>query len=172
MIIRQIIILLIISALLGLLVNTISPNGIELIGKYRDISSGNEPIIPPNAEEGDPAFIALSLAELEFNLGEVLFIDCREFEEFKCGTIPGSINIPFDYLPDENLELYIDSALGSVTKDNKIITFCSGDECDQSLHLARNLQAFGYKNVFIFFGGSREWENYGLELEGRQDCGK
>ncbi len=172
MIIRQLIVLLIISVILGFIVNAISPNGIDLIGKYREISSGNEPVIPPNAEEGDPAFIALDLAELEFNSGNALFLDCREFEEFECGTIPGAINIPFDYLPDENLEQYIDSGLGFVAKDQQIITFCSGDECDLSLHMARNLQAFGYTNVSIFFGGSREWDNFGLEFERRQDCGE
>ena len=104
MIIRQIISLLIISVFLSLLVNAISPHGIELIGKYRNISNGDKPIIPPNAEEGDPPFIALELAELENSHGKALFVDCREFEEFECGTIPGSINIPFDYLPDENLD--------------------------------------------------------------------
>lgn len=172
MIFRQTIILIILSAIIGITANYISPKGIELIGKYREISSGNEPIIPPNAEEGDPSFIALDLAELEFNRGEALFVDCREFEEFECGTIPGAINIPFDYLPDENLEQYLDSTLGFIAKDQRIITFCSGDECDLSLHLARNLKAFDYTNIFIFFGGAREWENFGLEVERRTDCGK
>ena len=73
---------------------------------------------------------------------------------------------------DENLKQYLDSALGYVSKDQKIITFCSGDECDLSLHLGRNFQAFGYTNIWIFFGGSREWGNFGLEIERRQDCGE
>ncbi|MBU8932386.1 MAG: rhodanese-like domain-containing protein [candidate division Zixibacteria bacterium] len=170
MAIRQLTILLIISVVLGLGVNLVSPNSIAVIGKYRSLSSGTEPIIPPNADVDDPPFIALDLAELEFNSGNVVFIDCREPEEFECGTIPGAINIPFDYLPEDNLEAHIDSALGHCARDTKLITFCSGEECDLSLHMARNLQAFGYTNLGIFFGGSREWVAFDLKLERRRNC--
>ena len=170
MAIRQLTALLILSVILGLGVNLVSPNSIALVGKYRSLSSGTEPIIPPNADVDDPPFMALDLAELEFNSGGVVFIDCREPEEFECGTIPGSINIPFDYLPEDNLEAFLDSSLSYCERDTKLITFCSGEECDLSLHLARNLQAFGYTNLGIFFGGSREWETFGLTLERRRSC--
>ncbi len=169
--IRQAIIILILSAVLGLCVNAILPNKIPYIGKYRSISSGNEPIIPPNADENDPPFIALDLAELEFNQGDAIFVDARDPAEFECGTIPGAINVPLDYLPEGDLAVYFDSVFAGVPKDTKIITFCSGDECDLSLHLARNLQAFGYTNISIFFGGYREWEKFGLQVERRKQCG-
>ena len=73
-------------------------------------------------------------------------------------------------MPEGNLESYIDSILGGVEKEHPLITFCSGGECDVSLHLARNLQSLGYPNVAIFFGGSREWEKFGLEVERRVKC--
>jgi 3-mercaptopyruvate sulfurtransferase SseA len=63
-----------------------------------------------------------------------------------------------------------DSTLG-VGPDYPIIVFCSGEECDLSLHLARNMQAVGYTNVAIFFGGAREWEKFGFEVERRRQCG-
>ncbi len=170
MVLRQIIIILLVSSALGVGINLVSPNKIPYIGAYRDLSSGDKPIVPPSAQAGDPPFIALDLAELEYNQGDALFIDAREPGEFECGTIPGSVNIPFDYLP-EDLETYFDTAL-TVPKDTKLITYCSGEECDLSLHLARNLQAFGYTNLAIFFGGWREWENFGLEIERRKDCGE
>ena len=171
MVIKQILIVIILSVILGLGVNTVSPNKIDVIGKYRSLSSGSGPIVPPSAESGDPPFISIDLAELEYSQQTAIFIDTREPEEFACGTIPGSINIPFDYLPEENLEQYIDSALGGIGRDVAMIAFCSGEECDLSLHLARNLQGFGYTNVAIFFGGSREWEKFDLEIERRVDCG-
>jgi len=168
---RQILVIVGLSVILGLGLNTVSPNKIDVIGKYRSLSAGNGPIVPPSASEGDPPFIAIDLAELEYSQGTTLFIDTRDPEEFECGTIPGSINIPFDYLPEENLEQYIDSALGGAALDQAMIAFCSGEECDLSLHLARNLQAMGYTNVSIFFGGSREWEKFGLDIEKRRaDC--
>lgn len=168
--IKQALILLIISIILGLGVNLVSPNKIPYIGQYRELHDGDGPIVPPTADAGDPPFIAVDVAEMEYSLGKTVFVDARDYEEFLCGTIPGSINIPFDYLPEENVEQYIDSALGGLPKDQAIIIFCSGEECDLSLHLARNMQYFGYTDLSIFFGGSREWEKFGLDIERSEEC--
>lgn len=172
MLAKQVVILLFLSIALGVVVNFISPNKIPFIGEYRELSSGDGPIIPPTASEGDPPFIAVDVAELEFSLKSAIFVDARDFEEFVCGTIPGSFNMPFEYLPEENVESYVDSVLQQAPKDASIIIFCSGEECDLSLHLARNLQDFGYTNLSIFFGGAREWENFDLVLERGEQCGE
>lgn len=169
--IKQLIFLALLSGLLGLASNAINTDGIPLIGEYRELSSGEGPIIPPEADFGDPPFIGLDVAQMEHSTGQALFVDARDQSEFECGTIPGSISIPFDYLPEENLGDYFESALGQVAKDKLIIVFCSGEECDLSLHMGRNLQAFGYSEVSIFFGGSREWDKMGLEMESRVECG-
>lgn len=168
--IKQAFILVAAAVILAFFVNLVSPNGIDIIGKYRELSIGDGPIIPPDADAGDPPFIAVDVAQLEFDLGKTVFVDARDPEEFLCATIPGSINIPFDYLPEENLELYLDSSLAYCPKDQAIIVFCSGEECDLSLHLARNLQSFGYTNLSIFFGGAREWEKFNLEMQRSPEC--
>ncbi|MDF1544347.1 MAG: rhodanese-like domain-containing protein [bacterium] len=168
----QLICLLLVAMFLGLVRNLVPANSIEYIGNWRTLSSGDEPIVPPTAGEGDPPFISIDVAQMEHSLGEAVFIDAREGAEFECGTIPGSISIPFEYLPDENIDLYVDSALGGMSKDRDMIIFCSGEECDLSLHLARNMQDFGYTNLMIFFGGAREWENFDLEIERRTECGE
>lgn len=170
MILKQAALLLVLAAVVGLGINQVHPNKIPYVGAYRDLSSGEGPIVPPTAQEGDPPFIAIDVAQMEFAGGQATFIDARDPEEFNCGTIPGSINIPFEYLPEDNLAAYIDSALGGVDRDRLLITFCSGEECDLSLHLGRNLQDLGYTNVSIFFGGAREWENFDLELQRRPEC--
>ncbi|HWR83467.1 MAG TPA: rhodanese-like domain-containing protein [Candidatus Deferrimicrobium sp.] len=168
--IKQAAILVLLAAILGLGVNLVSPNKIAYVGSYRTLSGGNDPIVPPAAAPGDPPFIGLDVAQLEFNAGGAVFIDARETEEFDCGTIPGAVNIPFEHLPDLPLAPYFDSALSGAGKDQHLITFCSGDECDLSLHLSRNLQACGYNRLSIFFGGAREWENAGLPVERRRHC--
>ncbi|MBD3403019.1 hypothetical protein GF420_08990 [candidate division GN15 bacterium] len=172
MMIKQALLLLALAVILGLGVNLVSPNAVDYIGKYRDISSGDGPIVPPTAMEGDPAFIDVNVAQMEHAAGQAIFVDAREEYEFHCGTIPGSVNLPFEYLPDENFAGYIDSALGYPDKDTPIIVFCSGEECDLSLHLARNLQDLGYTNPAIFFGGAREWQNMGFEMEVSPECGQ
>jgi rhodanese-related sulfurtransferase len=170
MAIRQFLVLAVVATALALVVNVVSPNRIPLVGDYYEIQVRDGMIVPPSAEPGDPPFIAVDRAQAEYTMGTALFVDSRDKSEFDCGTIPGSVNIPFDYLPDNNLREYIDSALGGVAPDKTIITFCSGEECDLSLHLARNLQAMGYSDVLIFFGGSREWEELGFEMERRVNC--
>lgn len=169
-VLKQASLLLILAAVIGLGLNLVHPNRIPYLGAYRDLSSGDGPIVPPTAEAGDPAFIAIDVAQMEFVGGQALFIDARDPAEFYCGTIPGSVSIPFEYMPDDNLAFYIDSALGGAAKNKVLITFCSGEECDLSLHLGRNLQDLGYTNVAIFFGGAREWENFDLETQRSPEC--
>jgi len=171
MALKQFIGLLVVAAVLGLGINLFSPNGIPLIGEYRVLSSGDGPIVPPSAQPGDPPFIDISQAQLEYQLGISVFVDARDSEEYVCGTIPGAINIPFEYLPEGDLGKYFDSALSESSHGKTLVVFCSGEECDLSLHLGRNLQSYGYNNVLVFFGGSREWEKFGLEVERRAECG-
>ncbi len=169
--IRQALVLLFFSAVIGLGVNLFHPKKIPFIGEYRELSAGGAPIIPPSAVAGDPPFIAIDAAQMEHQAGGTLYVDARDSAEFNCGTIPGSVNLPFDYLPEKNLAGHIDSSLGRVSKEMPMIIFCSGEECDLSLHLARNLQSLGYSRVSIFFGGAREWEKFGLEVQRRAQCG-
>ena len=166
----QLLLLLLVSVVLSLGVNAISPHGIDLIGKYRDLSNSEGPVPPPTAQEDDPPFIEINVAQMEHAAGQALFVDARNPEEFECGTIPGSINVPFEALPEGDLAPYFDSVL-AVPKDRMLIVFCSGEECDLSLHLARNLKLQNYTNLAIFFGGAREWEKFGLELQRRKSCG-
>jgi rhodanese-related sulfurtransferase len=167
---KQILALVLISAVLGFGRAYLISGGIEAVGKWRTMSGGDGPIIPPTADEGDPAFIDIDVAQMEHSTGRTIFIDAREPDEFECGTIPGSINIPFEELPEDDLEGYLNSVLDGASKNATIVTFCSGEECDLSLHLARNMQYLGYTRVMIFFGGSREWAKFGLEVERRSNC--
>ncbi|MCD6250159.1 MAG: rhodanese-like domain-containing protein [candidate division Zixibacteria bacterium] len=167
---KQLMTLLILSVVLAFGSNLVLPNSIPFVGEYRSISSSGEPIVPPSAELGDPPFIDLNRARFEYDLGTAIFLDSRSPEEFDCGTIPGSINIPFEYMPDGDLTEYLDSAFSGAAFDKTIINYCSGEECDLSLYMGRFLNTSGYTNVMIFFGGSREWEQAGFEVERRVKC--
>ncbi len=169
--IKQAIALVLVSAVLGLGVNLFSPNRVPYIGNYRDLSNSKGPIVPPSADPNDPPFIDINVAQMEHANSKTLFVDARNQEEFECGTIPGAVNLAFEALPSDSLGRYIDSVL-KVPKDFPIVTFCSGEECDLSLQLGRNLKLLGYTNLAIFFGGAREWEKFGLEMERRKQCAK
>jgi 3-mercaptopyruvate sulfurtransferase SseA len=55
--------------------------------------------------------------------------------------------------------------LPKLSKDEEIITYCDGSECETSLLLARELMDLGYTDVKVFFGGWQEWEKAGLSVE-------
>ncbi len=62
-----------------------------------------------------------------------------------------AINIYF-YSFEEN-----ENKLININKDEIIVTYCSGTDCDLSVLLGNKLAEIGYKNVFVFFGGWLDW---------------
>ncbi|MFH1687131.1 MAG: rhodanese-like domain-containing protein [bacterium] len=170
--IKQALYILILTVVVSAVVNWVSPNQISWVGHYREVNLNRpKPVKPPEPDAGDPPYIDLDLAVFDHGSGQGMFIDARDPDEFECGTIPGSLNVPFEHMPDvDDLTPYFDSALGFPPRDQRLVVFCSGEDCDLSIHLSRNLQAVGYTNLAIFFGGFREWERWVGELERRRPC--
>ena len=84
-----------------------------------------------------------------------IFLDVRDFREFKDGHIVAAINIPFNKLLEQlsQIEKY---------KDQPIVVVCkmghqSGAGCKQ-------LKSEGFQRVFKMTGGMFEWENLQLPI--------
>lgn len=81
----------------------------------------------------------------------VQIIDLRTPEEFKEANIPGSINIPYGKLLDNDLALYFNNG------KTRNIFYSNGDfNSSYTLTIARGL---GFNNTFIMKGGLNEWYN-------------
>ena len=108
----------------------------------------------------EPKAITLSQA-YSLYIANSVFIDARESVDFEEGHITNSINIPF-YEFEENK-----NKLEQLSKDDPVVTYCSGTDCDLSILLGNQLYSIGYKKVFIFFGGWPEWisANYPVTLK-------
>lgn len=159
--IKQIIILLAISTILGIASNLFSGNGIAFVGDWPSLISESDSIIkPPSAEEGDPPFISLDEAAGKYQDKNVLFIDARDPEDFELAHIKGAVSIPYEYLEDD-----WDAMSSGIPEDRPLVIYCSGSECELSLLLGREMAYQGYKSIFIFYGGWREWEHAGLPVE-------
>ena len=106
----------------------------------------------------EPAAINLNQAYGLFNQN-ILFIDAREPADYQYAHIKNAINIPFDRF-DEYKHL-----IDKIDKDQPVITYCAGTDCDLSILLGNLLFETGYKRVYIFFGGWNEWTeaNYPVE---------
>ncbi len=139
-----------VALVVGFTYNGLSPRGIAISSTYPKLR-GEREIEPPQ--------IDLTTAFSYFTEG-ALFLDAREPDEFYLGHIYGAKNLPY-----EELDQYV-SLLDSIPKDTLIVTYCDGEGCELSIHLARELIKRGYKNVYAFYAGWRKWEtaNYPVDV--------
>lgn len=78
---------------------------------------------------------------------------------FEQKHIPGSINISVDEDFEKRALVFLSD------KEKKVVVYCASFECQASPQAARRLEAAGYKNVYDYEGGIKDWEeaNYPLE---------
>jgi 3-mercaptopyruvate sulfurtransferase SseA len=60
-----------------------------------------------------------------------------------------------------------DSVIDSLDRKKGYVIYCSGDECELSLFLGRYMNTLGFNNIFIFYGGWREWVENDLPVVGQ-----
>ncbi len=86
------------------------------------------------------------------NGAKALLIDARPNTMYVKGTIPSSISIPDNKIPE-----YI-GQLDEVAKDKEIIVYCGGWGCGKSPKVAGHLKGLGYTNVKLYQAGEPEWK--------------
>jgi rhodanese-related sulfurtransferase len=158
--IKQALFITLISIALSFSLNSFSGDRIPFIGNWPSISGSDSILRPPSAGKGDPPFISLDEAAAKFQSKNVVFIDSRDPADYDIGRIKGAINLPFDLL-----EEFWPKVVGGFDKEKEYVIYCSGDECELSLFLGREMKSQGYPKIFIFFGGWREWERAKLPVE-------
>ena len=107
---------------------------------------------PITAESGK--IIELQEARQYHIEGQAIFIDTRETEEYHGGHIRGAVSIPITASRTKKMEV-----LMNIPRDQLIITYCDGSDCNSSLELAHQLIQVGFENVLIFFDGWNKWIN-------------
>ncbi len=84
-------------------------------------------------------------------LGTAYFIDAREAHEYAEGHLRGALN-----LPSSAIYQNIDSIVGLVPPDGRVIVYCGGGQCEASHNVTDALRRdFGFTNVVIYEKG---WE--------------
>ena len=157
----QALVLVVIAVAVAFITNSARDENLALVGNWPSISGSDSIIVPPSAEEGDPPFISLDEAAAKFQTPEVIFIDARYPEDYAEGHIRGAINLPY-----EELDQYWDKVAPTIPKDRPVVVYCSGEECELSLMLAREMVVKGWKDIYVFFGGWREWQKSKLPTAG------
>jgi rhodanese-related sulfurtransferase len=104
--------------------------------------------------------ISLSGAKDRFDKKASVFLDARKPEEYQEGHISGAMNFY-----GNELDQFAPGIIPLLTdKNQEIIVYCHGGDCDLSLLVARSLIETGYKRVEIFAGGWPEWKKAGYPV--------
>ena len=106
--------------------------------------------------------ITVSEAKNRFDFNKSIFLDARDAEAYKKGTIPGALN-----LPTGEFAIYYPQMERSLPKDANIVVFCSGVDCLSSYYLAVELIKMDYNNIELFEDGVDGWIKNGCPAENK-----
>lgn len=115
----------------------------------------------PYAPETIPGAVIVSaeeVVELILTRPELLVIDARKKEEFVKGHIEGAINLLNTDMQAEDLAVLAPDKAGS------IVFYCNGIRCLRSADSVKKAMEWGYRNVFWFRGGWKEWTDKRLPV--------
>jgi rhodanese-related sulfurtransferase len=186
---KEIVTILLVSAGIGLIFNTINQEGVSLIAdasrfkvdstkiKAGDLSNfkndpydttgksmplGN-PQIDPKLGFVKPGNIGIVQAKQFYDIN-ALFIDGRTREEYFAGHIKGAINYPYEEFKMTTPEQKV-AITKKFNKNGIIVVYCGGGTCEVSIDLAYELGKLGFKSVNIFLGGWVDWVEAGYPTE-------
>ncbi len=128
--------------------------------KERGIFARTAPLIGGiDVGTNTPSMISAEEAWSLFQTKSALFIDSRHDFDFKIGHIKGAVNIPLNEFDGKK------ALLENTSKEQPLVAYCDGAECNSSIELAVKLANNGFKNVRIFFDGWREWRDANHPIE-------
>jgi rhodanese-related sulfurtransferase len=110
---------------------------------------------------GKNILIPFEEAKEKLFAGSAVFLDARPPELYQKGHILGAHNLPlteFDRLADK---VFMD-----FPEDTLFVTYCDGDDCSLSGHLALKLKEIGFENVRVLHDGWRVWKSHQLPVGG------
>jgi rhodanese-related sulfurtransferase len=106
-------------------------------------------------------FVELKEAKRLFEEKAAIFLDSRSKEDYRDSHIQGAIALPLiSLVQDRTL------AGGIIPDKNRLyIIYCSGEGCDLSVELAKELIALDYRNIKVLGEGYPGWaeEKYPVE---------
>ena len=159
------------ASLAGVAHNAVRSNGVQLIAKVPKVqgeveraaeAGGSGPTTESTSNPGAPdGTVTVERMKELFDAGEVYVLDARDPSAFEEARISGSINIPYDQLPN-----YYNQLMETVPMDATVVCYCWSPTCDFSDQLATELRLMGFENVLVFTGGWEHWETAGHPREG------
>jgi len=88
---------------------------------------------------------------------EVKLVEVLDEEDYNKEHIKGAMNIPLERIGTE--------AKDKFDKEDHIVVYCSDFDCSASPTAAKKLDGLGFKNVYDYQGGKKDWKDAGLPME-------
>jgi rhodanese-related sulfurtransferase len=148
--------ILLVSCLLGATANLVSPHRIAWVEdwtRYIEAKAIKAGITLVNAKQVEDIVKA----------GTHVIFDARPEADYRAGHLPGAIS-----MPHQSVEEALAGAQALLTPAQPIVTYCSGEDCDESFLLTEYLNQQGFTNVVLFAGGISQWKETGHPVEGEK----
>ncbi len=121
----------------------------------------SQPVLETLPGQGtDSLIISLNEAEDLYFSHSALFLDARPKEFYEMGHIAGAKNLPY-----EEFNKLFPLVMKGVDRNTTIVTYCDGEHCQLSKHLALALMEKGYMNVYVLENGWTVWKEANLPVE-------
>lgn len=145
--IKDAIIIIIISVIIALAFNAYSEKGIDLIRKPPEV------ILDFNQTDLEKTVSYDQVLKM-LEDDQYFFIDARPEDLYQDGRIGEAINI---YPLDEE-EIVFEKIFSIIPEGKTYIIYCNGGTCDLSHDLAQKMIDMGFERIFIYHGGWDDWE--------------
>lgn len=106
----------------------------------------------------------------QYQVEQVIFVDARDDEHYAKGHIAGAFQ-----LDHYRVDQYIDHVLPACQNATKVVVYCSGGDCEDSMLAAGDLIERGVdpSRVFVYVGGVKAWKRDMLPFEaGERNSGQ
>lgn len=177
--IQQGIIITVIAAVIGLVVNSFHPRKVSLAFKRPplkyaadslfaedlpsvNIAGQNDPV-PPSPRASDELIIinAGQVRQL-MSQRQAMLLDARMPAEYEAGHLPGAMLLPFDLLYD------YEQQINELPKDKWLICYCDGPPCDLGELLAKELLLRDFQRVAVYQDGVNDWKKSYAVIQGKE----
>jgi rhodanese-related sulfurtransferase len=94
-------------------------------------------------------------------MGANVFIDARSAAVYEDGHIPCAVQVDAYEVAD-----CLDNVLDCISGAEKVIVYCNGGDCEDSVFLCRDLinADVPYETIYLYPGGCQEWEEKGMPM--------
>jgi rhodanese-related sulfurtransferase len=157
---KGVFILLFCASITAFFFNNISPHGIPLYGQWNP----QDGVVSASLKTSDPEHSMEIQSSKQvtdiIQAGQRIIIDVRPKDLFDLGHIPTALSFPLNEFNERLPEI-----TRRIHRFDPVLLYCSSVYCTDSHTFADYLTGMGYKDVKIFSGGFRQWQDEGNKIE-------